>query len=89
MTNVVSIETGLADIRGQVNKAVAKAELQGRERFSLMTTVQFLDRGGIKLTQIGTPECAPSVTLTQGQTVDLMERISAMVLRAQVEAGRS
>ena len=77
------VESGIAEIAALVNKATGRAELraQKRENLSLQTTVEFLDGGGLKLTQI-----RDVVTLTHGQAVELMERIACGVMRAQVRA---
>lgn len=76
-------ESGMDELKALVNKAVGRAELKARKRenLSLQTTVEFLDGGGLKLTQI-----RDVVTLTHGQAVELMERIACGVMRAQVRA---
>ena len=82
------VESGMDELKALVNKAVGRAELKARKRenLSLKTTVQILDGGGVKLTQITGVTSQGIVTLTKGQAIELMERIAADVLRAQVRA---
>ena len=81
-------ESGMDELGALVNKAVGRAELKARKRenLSLKTTVERLDGGGVKLTQITGVASQGVVTLTHGQTVELMEWIAVGVLRAQVRA---
>lgn len=76
-------ESGMDELRTLVNKAVGRAELkaQKREKLSLQTTIQFLDGGGVKFTQLGAV-----VTLTQGQAEALVNDYAARVLTHQVRA---
>lgn len=77
------IESSMEALGALVSKAVNRAELKAkaRERLSIVTTVEFLDSGAVKLTQL-----RDVVTLTKGQAIELMERIAADVLTHQVRA---
>ena len=83
-----AVESGMDELRTLVNKAVGRAELKARKResLSLKTTVQILDGGGVKLTQITGIASQGIVTLTKGQAIELMERIAADVLTHQVRS---
>lgn len=82
-----AVESGMDELKALVNKAVGREELKAkRGHLSLRTTIQFLDGGGVKLTQISGVAREGMVTLTRGQAVELMERIAVGVLRAQVRA---
>ena len=76
MRNAVNLldafEASRLDIANQVAKATGRAALQAarREKMNLLTTVEFLDSGAVKLTQLH-----DVVTLTRGQAEELAGRI--------------
>lgn len=81
-------ESSMEALGALVNKAVDRFEVKAkaREFLSIRTTVEFLDKGGLKLTQITGVASQGIVTLTKGQAIELMERIAADVLMHQVRA---
>lgn len=76
-------ESSMEALGALVHKAVGRFEVKAkaRESLSIRTTVEFLDSGAVKLTQL-----RDVVTLTKGQAIELMERIAADVLTHQVRA---
>ena len=82
------IESSMEALGALVIKATNRAALRAKaqERLSIVTTVEFLDGGGVKLTQITGIASQGIVTLTKGQAIELMERIAADVLTHQVRA---
>ena len=67
-----AFEASRIDLANQVAKATGRAALQAarREKMHLHTTVEFLDSGAVKLTQL-----RDVVTLTRGQAEELAGRI--------------
>jgi hypothetical protein len=76
-----AFEANRLDLANQV-QAAADA-IAATENMSLHTTVQFLDNGAVKLTQITGVASQGIVTLTRSQALELMDRIAAGVLSAQ------
>lgn len=77
-----AFEASQVDIAAQVNAAAATIELPGQELTGrLATAMRVDDRGTVWLYQP-----AATVMLTRSQAIELMDRIAADVLRAQVRA---
>ena len=73
-----------AEIAAQVTAAAEREPILATERLSLATTIQVRDNGSVTIRQPG-----GSITLTQSQAADLMNRIAVAVLRTQAEGMRS